>query len=69
MVGSLFFAAQKMKFFMKDFLSKCDQIRRKLRIRSHLLEEFLMENFIFCAVYGDSFDGHYDESMEKLIKM
>ena len=69
MVGSLFFAVQKMKFLMKDFFSKCNQIRRKLRIRSHLLKEFLMENFSFCAVYGDSFDSHYDESMEKLMKM
>ena len=42
--------AQKMKFFIKDFLSKCDQIRRKLRIWSHLLKKSLMENFIFCAV-------------------
>ena len=43
--------AQKMKFSIKDFSSKCDQIRRKLRIWSHLLEKFLMENFIFCAVH------------------
>ena len=42
--------AQKMKFFIKDFFSKCDQIRRKLRIWSHLLEKTLMKNFIFCAV-------------------
>ena len=42
--------AQKMKFFIKDFLSKCDQIRRKLRIWSHLLKKSLMENSIFLAV-------------------
>ena len=42
--------AQKMKFFMKDFFSKCDQIRRKLRIWSHLLKKSLMENLIFCVV-------------------
>ena len=35
---------------MKNFLSKCDQIRRKLQIWSHLLKKSLMENFIFCAV-------------------
>ena len=29
--------AQKMKFFIKDFFSKCEQIGRKLRIWSHLL--------------------------------
>ena len=40
--------AQKMKFSIKDFFSKCDQIRRKLG--SHLLEKSLMENFIFCVV-------------------
>ena len=27
--------AQKIKFFIRDFFSKCDQIRRKLRIWSH----------------------------------
>ena len=35
---------------MKNFSSKCDQIRMKLRILSHLLEKSLMENVIFCAV-------------------
>ena len=39
-----------MKFSIKGFFSKCDQIRRKLRIWSNLLRKFLMENFIFCAV-------------------
>ena len=43
-------AAQKLKFSVKYFFSKCDQISRKLRIWSHLLKKFLMENFIFCAV-------------------
>ena len=33
--------AQKVMFSIKDFFSKCDQIRRKLQ----------MENFIFCAVW------------------
>ena len=41
-----------MKFSNKDFFSKCDQIRKKLRIWSHLLKKPLMENFVFCAVYG-----------------
>ena len=44
------YTAQKMKFSIKDFFSKCDQIRRNLRIWSHLLKKSLMENFIFCAV-------------------
>ena len=41
--------AQKMKFSIMEFFSKHDQIRRKLRIWSHLLKISLMENFIFCA--------------------
>ena len=35
---------------IKDFFNKCDQIRSFLRIWSHLLEKFLMEKFISCAV-------------------
>ena len=40
-----------MKFSTKDFFSRCDQIRRKLRIWSHLLKKVLMENLIVCAVH------------------
>ena len=43
-------AAQNMKSSIKNFSSKCGQIRRKLRIWSYLLEKFLIENFIFCIV-------------------
>ena len=39
-----------MKFSIKDFFSKCDQICNFLQIWSHLLKKSLMENFIFCAV-------------------
>ena len=42
--------AQKMKFSIKDFFSKCDQIRSFLRIWSHILKKSLIGNFIFCAV-------------------
>ena len=46
-----------MKFSIKDFFIKCDQIRRKLRKWSHLMKKPLMENFIFCVVYTlDAFD-------------
>ena len=45
-----FDTAQKMKFSIKDFLNKCDQNRRKLRVWSHLLKKPLIENLIFCAV-------------------
>ena len=39
--------AQKMKFFIKDFFSKCDQIRSFLRIWSHLLKKSLMKTSFF----------------------
>ena len=41
---------QKMKIFIKGSFSKCDQIRRELRIWSHSLKKSLMENLIFCVV-------------------
>ena len=44
------YTGQKMKFSIKDFFSKRDQIRSFLQIWSHLLKNYLMENFIFCAV-------------------
>ena len=40
--------AQKIKFPIKDFFSKCDHMRRKLWVWSHLLQKSLMENFIFA---------------------
>ena len=38
---SQWYTAPKMKFSIKDFFSKCDQIRRKLRVCSHLLKKSL----------------------------
>ena len=37
--------AQKMKFSIMDFFSKCDQVCGFLQIWSHLLKKSLMENF------------------------
>ena len=45
--------AKKIKFSIKDFFSKCDQIRR---IWSNLLKKSLMENFIFCAMSIANFE-------------
>ena len=39
-----------MKFSIKDFFSKCDQIRSKLPFWSYLQKESLIENFVFCAL-------------------
>ena len=38
-----------MKFLIKDFFSKCDQLLSFGRIWSHLLKKPLRENLIFCA--------------------
>ena len=45
-----YFTAQKMKFFIKDFFSKCNQIGIFMRIWSRLLKKSLMKNFICFAV-------------------
>ena len=47
------------EFSIKDFFSKCDQIRRKLRSSSKLLMKSLMENSIFvqCRKRGGDGDG------------
>ena len=39
-----------MKFSIKKFSSRCDQIHKNLQIWSHLLEKILVENFISCEV-------------------
>ena len=39
----------KMKFSVRDFFSKCEQIHIKLRICSDFLTKYLTKNFIFCA--------------------
>ena len=51
MLNCVILTAQKMKFSIKDFFSKYDQIRSFLRIWSHLLKKSLIENFFFCAVW------------------
>ena len=45
--------AQKMKFCINDSFSKCDQVRSFLWIWLHLLNIFLLESFIFCAMQVD----------------
>ena len=39
--------AQKTKFCIRDFFSKCDQICSFLRTWSHLLKKSVMEHFMF----------------------
>ena len=50
--------AQKMKFPIEELFSKCDQIRRKLWIASHLLEKFLIENL---CLPEKTFSGSFHE--------
>ena len=42
--------AQKMKFSIRDFFRKCEQIRSFMWVWSYLLKKFFMKNFIFSAV-------------------
>ena len=56
------YTAQKMKFPIKDFSSKCDEIRSFLQIWSHLPEKSFMENIIFYTCYMcrlNSFSGTF----------
>ena len=49
--GFVFYTAQEMKFSIKDFFSKCNQICRKLQIWSHLLKKFFIGKLHFlCSV-------------------
>ena len=50
--GEIALIAQKMRFPMKNFFSKCDQIRRKLRIWSHFTEEILNGKVYFLSSAG-----------------
>ena len=50
MLTKLTRTAQKNKFSLKNYFSKCDQIRWKLEMWSYALKKSLMENFIFCAL-------------------
>ena len=38
---------KKINFFIKNFFSKCELIRRKLRIWLYFLKKLLLENFYF----------------------
>ena len=48
---------QIIKFSIKDYFSKCEQIRSFLRFWSHLLKKPIMENLIFFAVW-DPLQAH-----------
>ena len=54
-----------MKFSIKDFFSWCNQIRRKLRIWSHLLKRSLTENFTLCAVDGNDNNNTNDNNSDE----
>ena len=42
--------AQKMKFYIKDFFSKCDQICRKLQIWSHYQRNLYWKSSLFVVL-------------------
>ena len=48
---------EKMKFFIKDFFSKCDQIRtlKAFQLISIKLESIYRERTVSCSIYGYKF--------------
>ena len=58
---------QKMKFSIKDFFSKCDQISSFLRYWSYLLKKSSMKNFLFCAVSKPKLEMNDFKGFEKLV--
>ena len=59
---------KKMKFPTEDFFSKCDQIRRKLRVCSCLIKNSLMENFIFLCSDNLLFTNYYKRAIQYLFR-
>ena len=60
-----YYTVQKMKFYIREFISKSDQILSFPCICSHLLKKFLMENFIFCVVIWKYVMKEEIKSLEK----
>ena len=54
-----------MKFSIKVLFSKCDQIRKKKRIWSHLLKKSLRGKLIFCTVLHEVSDSVKQMNMTK----
>ena len=55
-----------MTFSIKDFFNMYDQIRSFLRIWSHLLKKYLMENFIFCTVLNENLTLVFNSFMTEI---
>ena len=68
----VYYTAKKMTFSIKDFFSKCDQTRRKLRIWSRFLKKSLMLRkrrifSFFCTVLVKTFFQLQNLILEKSI--
>ena len=55
-----------MKFSVKDFFSKCEEIRSFLRIWSYLLKKSLLESSIFRAVVEIMFIASLEQTSHVL---
>ena len=64
--GQMLHTGEKIKFSIKDFFSKCDQVCCFLRIWSHLQKKSWMGNFIFCAVPSKTWILYWCTATEKL---
>ena len=56
-----------MRSSIKNFSSKSVQIRKKLRIWSHLMKKSLMQNFIFCAVLQLVYENLFHRGVIKYV--
>ena len=56
-----------MKSSIKNFSSKSDQIRKKLRIWSHLMKKSLMQTFIFCTVLQLVYENLFHRGVIKYV--
>ena len=56
-----------MKSSIKNLSSKSDQIRKKLRIWSHLMKKSLIQNFIFCTVLQLVYENLFHRGVIKYV--
>ena len=64
----VYVTGQKIKFSVKDFFIKCDQIHKKPLIWSHLLKKSLIDNFIFLCIVLEEIElktMHKDEQGDR----
>ena len=60
---------QKLKFSIKDFFGKCDQIRKSPRIWSYLPKKSLIGNVIFLQCMCSNIQWHFYEDFSRFLNI